>query len=344
MKEPLTIFSNDWHIKESNKEQIIDLVKQKCELASSLNIDKVFCLGDIFESRIAQRLDVLNTFNQILDIFESYKIKLISIPGNHDKTVYSSKESFLDSFRRHPYFDLIDEYKFIQINDSIVLHLIPFFEDNVFLNIFNNIKIFSDYKNILLSHLAVEGSRNNDGSIVKNERIAPSLFSSFYKVFLGHYHNTQKIGENIFHLPSIQQNNYGEDNNKGFTILYNDGSHEIVKSKFKEYIKIVIDVDETSNKELADLRKKYSKDDNNIRFELKGSENILKSIKKDDFVSLGIDVKIKTKEIEANLENYSDEVVEHNSSTIKEAFDIFCEKEKLNKDLGIKYLNKKLKK
>ena len=81
-------------------------------------------------------------------------------------------------------------------------------------------------------------------------------FENHFKVFSGHYHDQQKIG-NFYHIPSIQQNNYGEDSDKGFTVLFGDGSHELVKSDFKEYIKVQVDLDTCSDKDLKLLKAKH---------------------------------------------------------------------------------------
>ena len=94
-KKALVVFSTDWHLQKENIQQITDLVKQQCELAEQLGVKTIIALGDILESRVAQREDVLTTFNEILDIVHTYNLKLVCIPGNHDKTVYSSRNSFL---------------------------------------------------------------------------------------------------------------------------------------------------------------------------------------------------------------------------------------------------------
>lgn len=50
-------------------------------------------------------------------------------------------------------------------------------------------------------------------------------------MYLGHYHDYQQVGSNIFHLGSLQQNNFGEDESKGFWMLYDDCTVELLKSK-----------------------------------------------------------------------------------------------------------------
>lgn len=346
-KTPLAIFSTDWHLKKENIDTIIELVRKQCLLAKDLNIEYFICLGDVFDSRIAQRQDVLDAFSEIIDLVTGYGLKFWVIPGNHDKTVYTSHKSFLSPFKGRNNFVLVDRAGRIPFKkENIFLHLLPFFEEQEWLKRFDelldHVEEIDHSKRILLTHIAVTGSRNNDGTMVSSS-LSSGLFKSFYKVFSGHYHDQQKIGDNFYHLPSIQQNNFGENSDKGFTVLYSDGSHELVKSKFKEFIKIKIDLDDTSNEELVRLKAKYKGSEDNIRFEFKGSENVLKSLKKEDFTSLGIDVKTKVKEVEDSIVfSESEEVIEHTKESIKEEFRKCCEKEGWSFEQGLKFLNKKL--
>lgn len=343
-KKILATFSTDWHIKDDNTEQIIDIVTQQCELNKESGCKTMVCLGDIFNSRKSQTLLVLNTFGKILDIIASYDLMLYCIPGNHDKTSYESEESFLDQFKYHPCFKLINRTDILKFeNERIILYFLPFFSNELWLDRMDYLNFEDSFKegdkHILCSHIAVQGSRNNDGTKVESS-IKPSMFKSFYKVFLGHYHNQQQIGSNIFHLPSIQQNNFGEDEDKGFTVLYEDGSHELVKSKFKPYKKVKIDVDKLSKSELNEVINEYTKEAQNsyVRFILEGREENLKSIDKDKFLQAGIDVKTKSNEIGIIEDFDTVEISQYTDDNIVEEFEQFCEEKGLDFKQGIKYL------
>ncbi|MCK9544173.1 MAG: metallophosphoesterase [Novosphingobium sp.] len=344
-KKILATFSTDWHIKDDNAEQIIDLVTQQCELNKKLKCSYIICLGDVFNSRKSQTLLVLNTFGKILDIIESYEMYLWCIPGNHDKTSYESEESFLDQFRYHPCFKLINKAGGLPFKDEkVFLHFLPFFSNELWLEkyeqLIDYVGEFEDNdKHILCSHIAVQGSRNNDGTKVESS-IKPSMFKHFYKIFLGHYHNQQQIGGNVFHLPSIQQNNFGENEDKGFTVLYEDGSHELIPSKFKKFVKVKIDLSETSVEELNEYINEYQKDTENsyIRFVISGEEEVLKGINKDKFLQAGIDIKMKNNDIDVVEEFDSVEINKYTEESIIEEFKEFCEDRSLNFEKGLKYL------
>jgi hypothetical protein len=338
MKQPIALISNDWHLKRDNIDLIKDLIRQKCELAVKLGIKRIFALGDLMDSRKSQTLDVLKGFEGVLDIVGSYGIELATIPGNHEKSNYSSDESFLEPFKHHPNFILfsnIDE-RCIQKHN---IHFLPFWEDSIMVE---KLKQVPDNA-IVFSHFGTNSSTNNDGT-KHNTPITIESLKRFKKVFLGHFHNKEEVTKDIIHLPSLYQQNYGETNLKGFTILYDDLSYEIHKAKFPEYIKIKIDIDKVDNKELDRLMRENANSDNNVCFEFLGSENKLKSIKKDLFTANGIEVRTKIKEIQTSMElAETDEVISFNKANIEEEFELFCEENELNLEDGKPYLQKILK-
>jgi exonuclease SbcD len=196
-------------------------------------------------------------------------------------------------------------------------------------------------KHILLSHTAINGSVNNDGSKVECG-ISVGDFKQWDLVLLGHYHNQQQVGSNIFHIPSIQQNNFGEDNQKGFTVVYSDGSFELFLSKFKQYEKVVIDFDKTSKKQLDTIIKQHSNNDKFVRLDFVGSSDKIKSLNKEELIALGFDVKIKVKEVEQTIEFAEEEVKNHTKESITEEFKLFCKEKNKDFKTGMVYLNKKL--
>jgi len=333
-REAIAIISTDWHIKLSNREEVKDLIRQQIQLGKEIGVADHICLGDVFESRQAQPLQTLLTFNEITKMFAKSDSFLTVIPGNHDKSNYDSYNSFLDPFAKNC--TVISGYKKLK-SKGVDLHFIPFFNDDIWLKEFEKIE---DKSGILLSHRAFDGSVNNDGSEVSGS-ISPKTVKGFDKVLLGHYHNSQQIGDNIYHLPSIQANNFGEDNNKGFTILYDDGSYELVKSDFKKFVTIKVNLNDVSKRELNMLlKKKYSESDSNIRFKFTGAADKIKSISKGEFESLGI--KVETSEEDAEYREI--EVKRLNADNILEEFKEWCNEADKDFEIGVKYLKQKLEK
>lgn len=344
VKIPITIMSNDWHISPSTIETVTSVIMQKIDLCKKLGVKQVIVGGDIFQSRQSQPLSVLKCFENILDEFNKEGIKVNAIPGNHDKTNYDSQDSFLDSFTHHPSMRLVKQGVILDMK-GVKIRMIPFISDNIFISALN--KSFEQYpveeKEILVSHIAVNGSINNDGTKVTGS-ISPSILKPFTTVLLGHYHNYHKVSGEIYHTPSIYQKDFGEDVNKGFTVIYDDCSFEIVNSEFKKFETVELDLDKLTSKEFREQVKSLDSDSNNIRLKIKGSEEKIKSIKIDELKMSGFFVKTEQKDIIDSINQVeSGNIVEHTSSTIIDEFFKFCEKEEYEGiEIGEIYLKKKL--
>lgn len=342
MKKPIFSAATDIHLEHSNIEQRKGLFEQIVEIIKPKGINTLFLLGDIFESRKAIPENVLNSFGDILSYLNFAGIETVAIPGNHDKLVYTKRESYLTPFEHYPGFTLYQDNGLIDLG-GVSIFLSPFYDEDLwvdkFKSYFNENKIDPSSKNILLSHIAVTGSKNNNGEEVDNG-ISRKMFKDFGKVFLGHYHNTHKVGENIIHIPSICQKNFGEDNNKGLTIVYDDLSYEVIKLNFREYINIDIDLSITTKRQIDKIVKDNISRDGKpfIKVKFLGTEAELKSIDKDSLNRAGVKVQTKIKEIEDSIEySMSEEIKEYDMKSLLEAFEEFCDQEKISFEQGVKF-------
>jgi exonuclease SbcD len=343
-KVPILVLSTDWHLRKNNIQQIKDLIIEQCEFTVSLGLNIMVCNGDIFDHRTGQDVETLIAFSEILAIIASYKLTLIAIPGNHDKQAYDGDNSFISPFKFHKNFNYIDNFGGFNIG-HIHFHLLPYYKANIWLERFEEMQSHIDFadgdKHVLLSHIAVNGSRNNDGSVIECG-IAVGDFKHFEVVLLGHYHDQQQVGKNVFHIPSIQQNNFGENAEKGFTVFYDDCTFDLHISNFKRYEKISVDFDKISKTGLESLVKAYAGKDQYTCFEFTGASDKVKSINKEELTSMGIDVKIKIKEIEDTIQYADSEIKEYTKNSIVVEFADFCEEKNKDFDEGMTYLSKKL--
>lgn len=365
-KKSIGIISSDWHLDKENIEVKKNLILQQLDLADKLNIDTLYMLGDVFEDRKAQPLINLDGFGEILDLVEKRGKRLKAISGNHDKVSYLSEKSYLNQFRFHHNFDLYSSYFCENQGLPIMFHFIPYFDEKSGLylkylekavekinNYKNNVKKSSlsikekkdcEYKNILLTHISIDGVHNNDKNVVQNE-IKQELFKAFDLVLVGHYHDRSEVGKNIKYIGSINQANFGEDEDKGCVILYNDLSLEYVNLEFKKFKKININLKERSFKEIDEILKKYSNSGDKIRFEFIGNKEELRSLDDNKFKKVGIDVKKKQLEIEEGIFSAAqNQFVSFTKTDILKEFDNFCEiKEIKNNKYGKDLLINKLK-
>lgn len=340
MKNPISILSTDWHLNKFNILEVLDIVNQQIELAKKLNVNILFGLGDFFDTRKAQEEIVLNTFGFILRSFELNNIKFIGIKGNHDSVNNTQSNSYLTPFQYHPNFTLVSDY-YIEKCNGINCHFLSYFDEDIYIDYLNKINTIPNELNYLFTHIGIDGVLNNSNENVQNP-VKKELFQGFDKVFIGHYHNSSIHG-NIEYIGSVQPKDFGENNNKGCTILYEDGSHELIKLSFKEYKKISIDVNSFDKKKEQKLLQEYSDSNDYIRFEFTGDSSKLKSLDKIKYQKLGIDIKVKTEVEETVNVSQHDEFIEFNNETLLKEFDEFCQINELTDiEIGKEYLEQKL--
>lgn len=320
MKEVLSIIFNDVHLKNGNEDEVYKSTIHMVDYAVENKIKNIIFAGDLFDSRTFQRQKVLQTLDKMLDLFQANGLTLYLFPGNHDKTIYSSSDSFLDIYRHHPCVKFNRELKNINI-DGVSIDLLPFFSDDLLVPMLHDAK----GADVLISHFDMAGSTHL-GHVSKKTTINPKLLSKWKKVYLGHFHNHHEITKDIVHLPSFRQESFGEDNIKGFALLYKDLSYELIKGSFKEYRKISINLNKSNNKEITKLIETYRGSDETIRFEFSGTEAQCKAIDKTQFRDTGIDVKLKYKEVYENSIVVPSNIIErYDKAQILDSFKDFCE-------------------
>ena len=342
-KRPLIIMGTDPHLNLDNIIQVQDLFTQLFDKALELGLKQVFVLGDIFDARKAQSLTVLLAFEAICQEAEEKGITIFMFPGNHDKLDYTSEDSYLNFFRHYPNVRLVMSVDKVKVSEDVTVHLLPFFEEkSVCVDYIKSITLTEGAKNYLLTHIGINGVKNNDGTTVEGS-LSKSLFSKFVKIFVGHYHNRSQVGKNIFYIGSMAQNNFGEDPEKGFTVLYDNGSHELIESKYQKYDTISIDMDETSIDDLQKLRDKYSDNEHNIKFKITGPKEKVKSVEKHLFEEVGINIQVDYKDPEIDV-SY-EEAVEFDGfdgEIILEEFQEFSESITIDQEKGEELLKQAL--
>lgn len=340
-KKPLAIIFNDAHLKTGNEEAVVMAVKYLISFAVKNNIRNIIFAGDLFDSRSFQRQSVLEAFDKILAMFEEAGCILYLFPGNHDKTLYSSAYSFLDIYRHHPCVRFNRELTKIDIN-GVDITLLPFFSDDKLIPMLEE----AEGGDVLISHFEMAGSTHL-GKVSQKSSINRKLLSKWKKVYLGHYHNWHEITKDIVHLPSLIQASFGEDSKKGFTVLYEDLSYELIKGHFREYKLLSFDVEELTPNKIKDIIESYGKSEDVVRLSITGKESRLKAFDKSVFDGQNIDVKIKYDfQYEIDLDNleYPKVTEVYGKEDIFTAFKAFCDNKGYEYEAGIKLLNKFFKK
>lgn len=345
--EKVGVIITDTHLSEKNQDQIIEIFRQSASKVKRLGLNVLYHAGDFFDSRKFQRLSTLKAAIEIFQIVENEGIELRIIPGNHDKADYKSEESYLDVFSRYDCVKLITTSGYYDHGD-VRVHMIPFFcEKTTYSKYLGEAieNIDKSKKNVLLTHIAIDGVKNNDGSTMEGTVVAEKLTDIFDLILVGHYHNYQEMKNGkIIYIGSTHQHNYGEDLRKGLTILYDDLSIEQESLRTKVFNVIEIDLNDVPSDQVDDLVEKYKVCDDNVRFKFTGPKEKVDSIDKNRFKKLGIDVKTKVDDVQVDL-SYVDSVnfkAFTNSSIISEWSEFAVNKE-VNED-DSKYMESILKK
>ena len=338
-KKPLFCIFNDAHLGVGNEEAVVLSIKHMISKLLDLNIDTVVFAGDFFHSRSNQTESVLQAAHEIFRLLNEAGIHLIFFPGNHDKTSYFSYRSFLDTYIHHPNTTFTDKPLVLDIR-GVNVTLLPFFDDSILVPMIEEL----EGGDMLISHFDMQGSTHL-GKVCEKSSITKRTVKKWKKVYLGHYHNTHCITPDIVHLPSLRQSSFGEDDNKGFSIIYDDLSYEIIPGVFKKFSKLVLNIDELSGDEIKELISVHSDSKDTIRFEFIGEETSLKALDKEQFIGTGIDVKLKYQK------KFKEEGVEKpvlikkfDRDQIETSFKEFCEEKDYSYSEGVVILNEFLNK
>jgi exonuclease SbcD len=339
--KPIAVFLTDTHLKENNQELILDIFKQAISLCKKLKVNKIFHGGDFFTSRTSQSLQVLICFSRILDLLTKENIELIAISGNHDKTNQDSENSYLDIFKHRKCITVVRKQECFEYND-ITFGFLPFFTDSYK----DRLKYIKDAAialnndcNILITHHAFNGAINNDGSVVDDSN-STKLVKFWDKVLVGHYHDSNHFS-NIYYTGSLYQANFGERiDDKGFTIIYDNGEIDFEPSKFPKYIKVKLNVSDDVDNEIE----MFASKGDNVRFIFSGDKTDIHKIDRQKLDAVGIDVKFELNEVnEEILKVEQGDFSSMSKKNILSYFKEYCEIQEIDKDKiskGLKHLIK----
>lgn len=334
MKRIVALLINDVHLNKDNGDLVKDIFKQVVNICKKNSIENIIVGGDVFTNRSGQPLACLTDWDEILGTISKKKLQIHLIPGNHDKTDKDDKRSYLSIYRR----SCVNLYSVATVVDimGVRFFFIPYFGDEKWLEEYNAVKENITDNSVLITHMGFDGVVNNDGSCVSSA-IKPSMFQKFSKVFIGHYHNSSKLAKNVIYTGSAYQNDFGERiEDKGYTLIYNDGSYKSLSLKFPKYIKEVVDVNDSER--IRELTEKYENDEyNHIRFVFRGKKVDANKINETYFAERGIDVKFESDEENLSIEYSEDETFfSYDKKTLLKDFISFCSENSI-KGKNLKY-------
>jgi exonuclease SbcD len=349
MKKPLFVMITDTHLFEKRSEED-SLLQDNFEtvrtvfintilLAKSLGLKYIFHGGDLFHSRKSQSVDLQDWFTELLDLCSDNGITLIIIPGNHDKTSYRQIKSFLRAFKHNPGMILVETTASFDVGSNTRVHMIPYFDDDLYVQMVDRANRENQFgkRNILITHIGINGAMASAGKAIKSEQVTVDIFEAFDKVLVGHYHDYSKLkGGKIVYVGSTHQHNFGENKLKGATIVYDDLSLAQQSLGTPEYTVFDCHVETFDASDLAAL-KTIAVNDEKVRVILHGTEDKVKAFDRKILSEIGVDVK---SEITMSTKQEIDKRVDKfDSDTLQKQFKSFCTSKSLEYNYGVNFLN-----
>ena len=348
MKEsyPCLLLLNDIHISKDNIPAFKANWQESIDICRKMDVKEIAIGGDLFFSRAAQTLDVLLAVHDALLTAAEHGIHVTIAEGNHDKVNQENERGYCHVFDQHSNVLVCDEYVSLPMGDDcrFVLHMMGYFpEDGSFCTRLERLKeeaIDPKRLNFLYIHEGINGALAQP-----NEKELPAkIFEEFDKVFVGHYHNRTIIPKTrIEYVGSSRQHNFGEDEEKGYTVIYTDGTHKFIKNQANTRYRVIDVTAERAGLHLMDELREIDADGRyKVKVRVHAPQVAIKSVDKSALLDAGATKVELIADDEDMLEASSSSLFEKfDSHRIRETYEEFCREKQIDDvAIGLEYLSK----
>lgn len=345
MREALALLINDIHVSKDNIAEFQANWDEALMVCQREDISEIVVGGDMFTERASQTLPVLLAVKKALDKAASKGISVTIAEGNHDIIDKEAFEGYNHLWKGLAYIDVVDTYRILEWEDcDFVLAVMSYFPENgSFLDWLEKARdeaivkhgVRSERDIILYIHEGIKGALGIDS----DNELPQEPFLDYKAVLCGHYHNRIRLkGTNIQYIGSSRQHNFGEDEEKGYTILYSDGSTEFVKNQVNTRYK-TLDVGYEDIDELSDYFVEDEKANYKVRVKVHCTEQESKAFDKQKLLGFGFDKVEMVTMTQAPKETTAMAIEEKfDKCGIKKEYLNFCNEQDIDSELGIKYL------
>ena len=348
MKEsyPCLLLLNDIHISKDNIPAFKANWQEAIDICRKMDVKEIAIGGDLFFSRAAQTLDVLLAVHDALLTAAEHGIHVTIAEGNHDKVHQENERGYCHVFDQHSNVLVCDEYVSLPLGDDcrFVLHMMGYFpEDGSFCTRLDRLKeeaLDPKRLNFLYIHEGINGAlaQPND------KELPAKIFEEFDKVFVGHYHNRTIIDKTrIEYIGSSRQHNFGEDEEKGYTVIYTDGSHEFIKNQANTRYRVIDVAAERAGLHLMDELREIDADGRyKVKVRVHAPQAAMKSVDKAALLDAGATKVELIADDEEMLEVAASSLFEKfDSHRIRETYEEFCREKQIDDvAIGLEYLSK----
>lgn len=343
---PCLLLLNDIHISKDNIHAFKANWQEAIDICRKMDVKEIAIGGDLFFSRAAQTLDVLLAVHDALLTAAEHGIHVTIAEGNHDKVNQENERGYCHVFDQHSNVLVCDEYVSLPLGDDcrFVLHMMGYFpEDGSFCTRLDRLKeeaLDPKRLNFLYIHEGINGAlaQPND------KELPAKIFEDFDKVFVGHYHNRTIIDKTrIEYIGSSRQHNFGEDEEKGYTVIYTDGSHEFIKNKVNTRYRVIDVSAERAGLHLMDELREIDADGRyKVKVRVHAPQAAMKSVDKAALLDAGATKVELIADDEEMLEVAASSLFEKfDSHRIRETYEEFCREKQIDDvAIGLEYLSK----
>ena len=343
---PCLLLLNDIHISKDNIPAFKANWQEAIDICRKMDVKEIAIGGDLFFSRAAQTLDVLLAVHDALLTAAEHGIHVTIAEGNHDKVNQENERGYCHVFDQHSNVLVCDEYVSLPLGDDcrFVLHMMGYFpEDGSFCTRLDRLKeeaLDPKRLNFLYIHEGINGAlaQPND------KELPAKIFEDFDKVFVGHYHNRTIIDKTrIEYIGSSRQHNFGEDEEKGYTVIYTDGSHEFIKNQANTRYRVIDVAAERAGLHLMDELREIDADGRyKVKVRVHAPQAAMKSVDKAALLDAGATKVELIADDEDMLEVAASSLFEKfDSHRIRETYEEFCREKQIDDvAIGLEYLSK----
>ena len=343
---PCLLLLNDIHISKDNIPAFKANWQEAIDICRKMDVKEIAIGGDLFFSRAAQTLDVLLAVHDALLTAAEHGIHVTIAEGNHDKVNQENERGYCHVFDQHSNVLVCDEYVSLPLGDDcrFVLHMMGYFpEDGSFCTRLDRLKeeaLDPKRLNFLYIHEGINGAlaQPND------KELPAKIFEDFDKVFVGHYHNRTIIDKTrIEYIGSSRQHNFGEDEEKGYTVIYTDGSHEFIKNQANIRYRVIDVSAERAGLNLMDELREIDADGRyKVKVRVHAPQAAMKSVDKAALLDAGATKVELIADDEEMLEVAASSLFEKfDSHRIRETYEEFCREKQIDDvAIGLEYLSK----
>jgi exonuclease SbcD len=341
-KVPCALLINDIHVSRDSIPEFQKNWNEALAVCKRESVTDLIVGGDLWQSRASQTLSVLLAVREALMESNRLGIDVTLAEGNHCKVDQESVYGYSHIFGEYPGTFVVNEYKCYDYGNTSLYVMSYFPEKGSFPERLERLVAGLDGAryNILYAHQGISGAL----AVPTDDELPAKVFEDFDKVLVGHYHNRCKIkNTHIEYIGSSRQHNFGEDEEKGYTLLYTDGSTEFIKNRANVRYKVFELTAKQMNGDMPeDMMEAAGNPDCLVKVKISCNETEAALVNRERLLEMGVSkVDIVSGDLSVNVRSSDALDVRFDKSGIKREYAGFCERKEIhNVELGLKYLEK----